>query len=314
MATQAVRDLFTSPAPLFYCSQKDTISPRSWISTIEELALVHGWSDQFTLRAASFSLRDLASDWYNIEIQREQNMTWNQFKDLFLDFTGATNKMGWIIWTRLVKPRDGQPLNEYYLRVQLELQRWADTLPDPEIEPSRLGENLPDVAALDPVSKQLFVNDVVRHVRREDLKRMAMDIFYAGNSPQAQAFLDDKDCKSIREMRSMLALYEEMQRLPNHPMKDDDVKKKGPSCKNPDSGNQGKKSRNVTCYYCNKAGHGQQECRKRARDKAPMVEPPSKINDSNDEEVNDRTVILTNYAVDPETGKLVNIFDNLYCY
>jgi hypothetical protein len=32
--------------------------------------------------------------------------------------------------------------------------------------------------------------------------------------------------------------------------------------------------RNITCYYCNKKGHGQQECRKRERDGADMVKPP----------------------------------------
>jgi len=32
--------------------------------------------------------------------------------------------------------------------------------------------------------------------------------------------------------------------------------------------------RNITCFYCEKKGHGQQECRKRAREGAEMVKPP----------------------------------------
>jgi hypothetical protein len=39
--------------------------------------------------------------------------------------------------------------------------------------------------------------------------------------------------------------------------------------------------RNITCFYCNKKGHGQQECRKRARDGAEMVKPPPKPSGTN---------------------------------
>jgi len=131
------------------------------------------------------------------------------------------------------------------------------------------------------------------------LQHIAMGMFYSGVSPKAKEFLRDKQCTTLKEMKVLLLKYEtdignstgqqihEVSEIDamRHQRRDDTSRPQRRDRTAPVKTDYKKK---LQCYYCSKMGHGQKECRKRARDKAPMVKNPNRVNELDEGQVQEQ--------------------------
>lgn len=299
-----------SKVPLFYASEKDTMEPKHWIVRVEKLAITNGWSDAAMCSAAATALRELAEKWYHIEFGTEDDVahvavTWANFKESFLEFTNAHKRIykGFTHWTTLTQPRNGASLNEFYVKIAGESKDWKATLPSMPTPPAwddyfseaiRAHPQYAQFAAIDPV----LINMVRQHERawerHSTVNHMAMGLFYSGLSTRARDHIMEKECDSLRQMRTLVTEFENNAKANGHSAKVceiDDVEdvdairaRKGkPTYANKKAGYSGnakstgppqRTGSRPVCHYCGKPNHLQRDCHKRSRDGAPMKPPP----------------------------------------
>jgi hypothetical protein len=106
------------------------------------------------------------------------------------------------------------------------------------------------------------------------MNRTAMSIFFCSMPSNVKNYLLSRpECADLVQMKNQIEsfLKKTNNLSPVNAVEDVDAIRRRQNTKNakPDQ-----PRRNITCFYCEKKGHGQQECRKRARDGAEMVKPP----------------------------------------
>jgi hypothetical protein len=266
--------------PLFYNqTDRDTLHPKTWLDRCDQAAVVQGWSDAQKIMAASFALRGYAETWYQIEIRDLENPTWELFKEKFLGLTlhESLPYRGGQIWPQILNAYKEPTVTAHYLKLASNMILFHQTLPafvhDTQFE-SPATRAMPGIAALTPAEKQAFAHDVARRATRVHMNTIAMSVFFCNQSQEVKDFL-----LARAEYSDLVALKNAVEAFSSsrkngtavNAVEDVDAIRRRQATRNAKP-EQARK--NVTCFYCNKKGHGQQECRKRARDGADMVKPP----------------------------------------
>ncbi len=279
--------------PLFYGNEKDTLTPRSWISRVEQIATTLKWDDDAKRSAAATAFREVCEAWYQVHIAKKKKgvVTWAYFKEKFLEFTGASDASykGFLQWHAMMVPRNGTALNLYYTKLTTAHSEWSDGIEEPE-EPTSWKDyfdeditNVKEFGDIPPALLRKMQLAIEENAKLRIEEHVAMGMFYHGQSDIVKDFLMEKTCKSVSEMRSLVAKFE-LNKAANRSngkinaiQEVDAVKfKQRQQSTQPAGQTQNNKYKNMTCYYCKKKGHGQNTCNKRARDGAPTVPPPPK--------------------------------------
>lgn len=280
MAQAAAQVSDTTKIPLFYNNKdKDSIPCKVWISRVEQAATVQNWNETQTVQAASNALRGLAQEWYEVEIQYLENVTWTLFKQKFLQLTinDEGPYRGGQIWPKILDAHKHPTITEAYLKLAKNLMEFNLTHPahvhhDSNLRPETLA--LPGVQSLTADERQRITQDTVNYIRKKDMNRTAMSIFFCNLPANVKEFLLSRnECADLVQMKNDVEsfLKKTNNLSPINAVDDIDAIRRRQSTRNakPDQ-----PRRNITCFYCEKKGHGQLECRKRARDGAEMVKPP----------------------------------------
>jgi len=283
-------DLAANRVALFYGNGKDVITPKGWIAKLDRLQTANGWTDQATLSNGANALREVCEEWYSIEIQEEPDMTYATFKTRFLRFTGATNRsyMGFTQWPKMTAPRGNDPLNVFYNRIMTSSYEWKETVPQVPV-PADMAQVIPAAILARPNIAKLNAEDHALLFANHTLigahtvtRHQTMGLFYNGLGIATREFLRDKTFPSCREMRDAVDEFETSRKdngQPVNSLQDEGVDALRRQNGRRTTGPPQAKGKPVECHYCKKMGHIQKDCRKRARDKAPMVpKPPGKVN------------------------------------
>jgi hypothetical protein len=270
--------------PLFYgLTEKDALQPKSWLRRCEQVAIVQNWNDQQRINGASFALRGPAEDWYQLEVEPLENPTWATFKEKFLGFTlhRCLPYRGGQIWPKILNAHKEKTVSLNYLALAKNIVEFNEILPpyvhDDHLLPANIRQ-MQGIAALSPLEKQAFGAWSSQRTRNMDMNMTAMSVFFSTLPIDAKDFLlarpEYDDLVALKNaVESFIASRSNLSGAVNAIEDVDAIRNGRASTKNakPDQ-----PRRNITCFYCNKKGHGQQECRKRARDGAEMVKPPPK--------------------------------------
>lgn len=267
--------------PLFYNQKdKDSMPAREWLDRVQQAAIVQGWTDQQTVMAASNSLRGPAADWCFVEIKTHPNPTFTYFQERFMSLTNHDKApyRGGLIWPQILNAHKADTVTNNYIQLAKHFILYNETLPahvhhDSHWSAATLA--LPGVAALPAESRQAIAAESVQASRVQDMNRCAMCIFFCNLPVDAKNFLLARpEFSSLVEMKDAVEAFLKSHKSQNTSVNAvDDVdairRRQATSNARPDQ-----PKRNLTCFYCNKKGHGQVECRKRARDGADLVKPP----------------------------------------
>jgi len=270
----------TSKIPLFYNDKtKDTLPARVWLDRIDQAAGVQNWNDNQKILAASHALRGDAQLWYEVEIKYIDNPTWTVFRDRFLGLTinDEGPYKGGQIWPKILDAHKESSITSSYLKlaknlIEFNLTHDAHVHNDNYLQPATAAS--PGIQALTAAERQLITQDAVQYSRNKDMNRTAMSIFFCNMPSNVKNYLLSRpECADLVQMKNQVEsfLKKTNNESPVNAVDDVDAIRRRQSTKNakPDQ-----PRRNITCFYCEKKGHGQQECRKRARDGADMVKPP----------------------------------------
>jgi hypothetical protein len=267
--------------PLYYGQkEKDTIRHETWLDRCEQAAVVQGWNDAQKIMAASNALRGSAEKWYRIEIRPLRNPTWAIFRERFLGFSAhkVLPYRGGKIWPKIFNAHKEPNVTDHYLTLALNMIEFNEILPTYVHQDHNMLEStlaMPGIAALSPAEKQAFARDTINCGRNIDMNATAMSVFFSNLPTDVKDFLLARpEYSDLVLMKNAVEAFIQGRSATSSVNVIDDVdaiRNKRASTKNarPDQ-----PRRNITCYYCNKKGHGQQECRKRERDGADMVKPP----------------------------------------
>ena len=275
----------TSKIPLYYGQkEKDTIQHETWLDRCEQAAVVQAWTDSQKIMAASYALRGSAERWYRIEIRPIRNPTWAIFKEKFLGFSAhkVLPYRGGKFWPKIFNAHKEPNVTDHYLTLAENMIEFNEILPPYVHNDHNLLEStaaMPGIAALTPAEKQAFARDTINFGRNIDMNVTAMSVFFCNLPTDVKDFLLARpEYTDLVVMKNAVEAFIQGRAATSSVNVIDDVdaiRNKRASTKNakPDQ-----PRRNITCFYCNKKGHGQQECRKRARDGADMVKPPPRQN------------------------------------
>jgi len=281
--------------PLFFANEKDSIDPRTWLDRVDQLKAINAWSDITTINAAAYALRDIAEVWHRVEIKKYNVTVWDDFKARFLVFTGANLQSfkGFLLFPKLNAPRNNKKLSDYYVHLADNMNDYQDTLPDVGTFnwPTEITAHATHAQAHAQVPvglQRLYQQYSCAVMKRHMVEHFAMGLFYGGISDKAKEFLRDKNVNTLLEMKNLLFQYEMDMKNSGRQIDaiDEDIDAvKIQRQKTAPARTDYKKKTNVQCYYCQKMNHTQKECRKRQRDKAPMVKPPQRVNEIDERQV-----------------------------
>ena len=206
-------------------------------------------------------------------------MSFDIFKTRFLKFTGATNRsyMGFTHWPKMNAPRGSDPLNVFYNRIMTSAYDWKSTIPTIPV-PADFSQVLPaaalaraQIAALTADDHALLFAAYTLRGAEAVTRHQTMGLFYNGLSVVTKEFLRDKmdEFETARKDNGQ----------PINTLNEEGVDALRRHNGRRTTGPQQNSGKPVECHYCKKMGHIQKDCRKRARDKAPMVpNPKGKVN------------------------------------
>ena len=118
--------------PLFFGSDKDTLTPDLWIERVERTASLHMWSEKLTLDTAVNALRDEAAKWYNGAKILTKIDTWGVFRFNFLACLGkqqlaSVGSFAYLL--NMLKPKQkGESLISVYNRISTNIQKFLDVI------------------------------------------------------------------------------------------------------------------------------------------------------------------------------------------
>lgn len=287
-------DLAANRVPLFYGNGKDAVTPKGWIAKLDRLRIANGWTDQAALSTGANALRDICEEWFAHEIADEPTMSYEVFKTRFLQFTGASNVsyMGFTQMTKMTTPRGNDLLNAFYNRIMTSSAEWRETIPDVPV-PQDLATILPATTRARPNISNLTAEDfnllfqpIITLGQSSVIKHQAMSLFFNGLGVPTKEFLRDKRFDACRDMRNAVDSFESSRRDMGQPVNSIDDEESVDALRRQQhqqyrktTGPPQSKGRPVECHYCKKLGHIQKDCRKRARDKAPLAPiPKGKVN------------------------------------
>ncbi len=241
---------------------------------------MQGWNDAQKIMAASYALRGSAEKWYRIEIRPLVNPTWAVFREKFLGF--STHKIlpyrGSKIWPKIFNAHKEPTVTDHYLTLAENMIKFNEIMTPYIHNDHCLRQStaaMPGIAALTPAEKQALAVNTINCGLNMDMNTTAMSVFFCNLSTDVKDFL--LACQEYTDLvllKNAVEAFLQSRSATSSVNVIDDVdaiRNKRASTKNakPDQ-----PRRNITCFYCNKKGHGQQECRKLALNGAEMVNQP----------------------------------------
>lgn len=271
--------------PLFFGSDKDTLTPDLWIERVERTATLHVWSERLTLDTAVNALRDQAAEWYNGAKNLNTIDNWFKFRFNFLACLGKTHVATVDSFTYLLnslKPKQkGESLISLYNRVSSNITKYLEAMGSdlpPRDARSLHGTaimSLPGAALLPPAewSRCCHIQRVKSHTAFK--AHLAKSVFFAALPANIKVALKNKSSDQWDTVDQCLRLALDLELTLNESSTDSSVsavqvkrQRTGPHQKG-----QSRTMANgqpMICHYCKKKGHGQKECRKRAAENGAM--------------------------------------------
>ena len=300
VAAAAATEILTEKIPLFYGTSKDVMTPKNWLVRVKRIRAKQRWNDEQTITSCAQALREMAEDWFQWDIGEKldegKTVTFAEFERRFLIFTGgnASSFKGFLQWPQMLAPRNGKNLNEYFINIAKSSSEWhKGRKPAAEPRPAAWVGYYPTeitshrhFTSIDPDLIQQIRVFERKEERRETLEEITTALFYYGLSTNAREYLRDKDVDTLWDIREMIQKFEldnKVNKLPASAsvaaIDDVDAFKQGKKQTGPRQQTGPSKKKSITCYYCKKFGHGQQDCRTRIRKGAEMVKPPARTNE-----------------------------------
>ena len=283
----------SSKIPLFYGDKtKDQISPESWLNRCDQAALVNSWTDAQKIGAAACALRGEAEDWFEIEIKRLTSPTWETFTERFRTYQGkhtTISYQGCRLWPQIFAAHKEPTITKHYLKLGRGMLEYEDTMQMIPADTIQLPEAVTSNAtyqALPAAVRTAIITATAEQVKRDIMDKLSMSVFYGGLQQHLRDYLLQKEeYTNLREMKNAVAAFDASRdKMPVAAVDEeiDAIRRRNTRPSNPNA--RPGQPKNMTCWYCQKRGHSQQDCRKRARDKAPLVKgPPTKVNETSED-------------------------------
>lgn len=271
--------------PLFHGNTQDSLTAKAWLEFVNRTSLSQGWSQETTFNNAINALRDRAATWFSVSTTEENLITYDSFKSAFLDcFQKQGDSRGFAHIVRMIQPRQhNEHILDFYNRLMVEYSSWQDTLPAMNI-PTQKDQLHPrairDLPGYELIPLSVLQETMVRGFEMGQAscgKHVVNGFFYAGLNADLRTYLQGLDIEDITGMRKAAIRFEHAR----HGLKPAGaVQAVRQTSKRASTGPpSADKKKQFTCYYCNKKGHTQQECRKRIRENGELKPPPKRVNE-----------------------------------
>lgn len=279
--------------PLFFASDKDTLTADLWIERVERTASLHVWSEKLTLDTAVNALRDSAAVWYHGAKLVNKFNNWTTFRFNFLACLGKQHVAQADCCTYLLnmlKPKaKGETLLVFYGRVLSNIQLFLDMMGS-DLPPTSAGElhtdpairaltRLPNAPVI-PVTSWQKCWFAQRELTHQAIRmHLAKSVFFAGLPLNIKTAMKNRSADQWNTVDQCLRLAMDIELSnteanPDQPVSAVTFKRQrtGPSQKQRTMAN----GQPMVCHYCKKKGHGQRECRKRIAENGAIKPPPPK--------------------------------------